>query len=370
MSPLTSSTASVASSAGATPLLNIRNLSIQFDGASKPAVSQVSLALHSEQTVAIVGESGSGKSLTALSVMGLLPGRARIAQTSEITFRGRDGITIELSTCNEPARRKIRGARIAMIFQEPMTSLNPVFTVGSQIIEAIYLHQTRDHAKAHALAIDALHRVGIAEPARRLSEYPHQMSGGMKQRIMIAMALACEPSVLIADEPTTALDVTIQAQILELMRSLQEQSDMGILLITHDLGVVAENADVVAVMYAGKIVEYATVYDLFDNPMHPYTKGLLACVPKLGQEHARLFTIPGMVPSPMKYPQGCRFAARCTECQGAIREKELAAHPTLREVKPGHWVASWNAPGYEAAKETVPQLSFRRPKEHAKVTAV
>jgi oligopeptide/dipeptide ABC transporter ATP-binding protein len=191
---------------------------------------------------------------------------------------------------------------------------------------------------------------------------------------MIAMALACEPSVLIADEPTTALDVTIQAQILELMRDLQNSAGMGILLITHDLGVVAENADVVAVMYAGKIVEYADVYELFANPLHPYTRGLLACVPKLGQKQVnaagRLFTIPGMVPPATKYPAGCRFAARCTECQGEIRAKEEAGQPELREVKAGHWVATWNAPGYAEARATEPSLAFRRPQVAAKVTAV
>ena len=248
--------------------------------------------------------------------------------------------------------RKVRGGEIAMIFQEPMTSLNPVFTIGEQIVEAILLHQQVNTAQANEIAIQALRRVGIAEPERRLHEYPHQMSGGMKQRVMIAMALACEPSVLIADEPTTALDVTIQAQILELLRDLQESTSMGILLITHDLGVVAENADVVAVMYAGKIVEYAGVYELFDNPLHPYTRGLLACVPKLGHEDERLFTIPGMVPSPLKYPPGCRFADRCTKCQGGVRRRESGGSPPeLREVTPGHWVATWNAAGYALPKQ-------------------
>jgi oligopeptide/dipeptide ABC transporter ATP-binding protein len=265
--------------------------------------------------------------------------------------------------------QKIRGGQIAMIFQEPMTSLNPVFTIGNQIIEAILLHQAVDKHKAVAIACDALQRVGISEPARRLSEYPHQMSGGMKQRVMIAMALACEPSVLIADEPTTALDVTIQAQILELMRKIQDDTGMGMLLITHDLGVVAENADVVAVMYAGKIVEYADVYELFANPLHPYTKGLLACVPKLGQTHAngvgRLFTIPGMVPPATRYPKGCRFAPRCTECTGEVRRLEEEAHPELRLVQPGHWVATWNAPGYATAPATEPQIATRRPRPPA-----
>ncbi|HVT82085.1 MAG TPA: ABC transporter ATP-binding protein, partial [Phycisphaerae bacterium] len=264
--------------------------------------------------------------------------------------------------------------------------LNPVFTIGDQIIEAIELHQAAARGpggkqRAVEIAVEALQRVGISEPRRRLSEYPHQMSGGMKQRVMIAMALACEPAVLIADEPTTALDVTIQAQILELMRDIQNNAgvgipaaraggtpasqaskQMGILLITHDLGVVAENADVVAVMYAGKIVEYADVYELFANPLHPYTKGLLACVPKLGQqEGARLFTIPGIVPSATRYPAGCRFAARCTECSAEVKKLEEPSHPELREVRKGHWVATFNAPGYAGAPATVPELAFRRP---------
>jgi oligopeptide/dipeptide ABC transporter ATP-binding protein len=314
-----------------------------------------------------------------MSIMRLLQSPPALFAGGRILYKGNDLLRV-----SEKEMQRIRGGEIAMIFQEPMTSLNPVFTIGDQIVEAIQLHQDaarRSTAKALEIAEHALRRVGISEPRRRLSEYPHQMSGGMKQRIMIAMALACEPSVLIADEPTTALDVTIQAQILELMRELQTSTGMGILLITHDLGVVAENADVVAVMYAGKIVEYADVYELFSNPLHPYTRGLLACVPKLGIDAhqagadgtpggGRLFTIPGMVPSPTRYPQGCRFAARCTECQGDIRRKEEQAQPELREVIPQHWVATWNAPNYEAAQATEPSLSFRRPQQQAKVTAI
>jgi oligopeptide/dipeptide ABC transporter ATP-binding protein len=303
-----------------------------------------------------------------MSIMRLLPTPPAIFAGGSIRYKDKN-----LLTASEKEMQKIRGGEIAMIFQEPMTSLNPVFTVGDQITEAILLHQDVNRRQAIDIAEKALHRVGISEPRRRLSEYPHQMSGGMKQRIMIAMALACEPSVLIADEPTTALDVTIQAQILELMRGVQNSSQMGILLITHDLGVVAENADVVAVMYAGKIVEYADVYELFANPLHPYTRGLLACVPKLGRQRThgdKLFTIPGMVPSPTRYPAGCRFAARCTECQGKVRELEEKEQPDLREVKPNHWVATWNAPGYENAKETDPRLAFRRTQTAAAVTAV
>jgi len=349
------------------PLLRVRGLKTYFntENGLALAVDGVSFSLFKNQTLALVGESGCGKSVTSMSVMRLLPQPPTIYAGGEIHFDDRD-----LLHAPEADMQKIRGGEIAMIFQEPMTSLNPVFTIGDQIVEAITLHQQVSMKQAVDIAEEALRRVGISEPRRRLSEYPHQLSGGMKQRVMIAMALACEPQVLIADEPTTALDVTIQAQILELMRGIQESSGMGILLITHDLGVVAENADVVAVMYAGKIVEYADVYELFANPLHPYTRGLLNCVPKLGGESTRLATIAGMVPSPTRYPVGCRFAARCTECQGHIREKEMAAHPELREVKPGHWVATWHAQGYESAPQTEPSLAFRRQRAKAKLTAV
>lgn len=347
------------------PLLQVKNLQTHFvtDEGLARSVDGVSFSLFANQTLALVGESGCGKSVTSLSVLRLVPTPPGKYAGGQILYRGNN-----LLKLSEPDMRKIRGGEIAMIFQEPMTSLNPVFTIGEQILEAIQLHQDVTTEGAINVAIEALHRVGISEPARRLQEYPHQMSGGMKQRVMIAMALACEPSVLIADEPTTALDVTIQAQILELMRSIQKQSNMGILLITHDLGVVAENADVVAVMYAGKIVEYADVFELFANPLHPYTRGLLACVPRLGSESGavaeRLFTIPGSVPAPTRYPVGCRFADRCTHCTGAVREKEIAQQPPLREVKPGHWVATWSAPNFETAKETEPSLTFRRANEN------
>jgi oligopeptide/dipeptide ABC transporter ATP-binding protein len=380
---MTQNDRSTANQATDEPLLQVSGLVTHFnteDGVAR-AVDGISFTLYKKQTLALVGESGCGKSVTSMSIMRLLQTPPAKYAGGRIIFKGRDLLQI-----SEKEMQKIRGGKIAMIFQEPMTSLNPVFTVGDQILEAIQLHQVppRDqngrikHGWQVDMAIQALRKVGIAEPERRLHEYPHQMSGGMKQRIMIAMALACEPSVLIADEPTTALDVTIQAQILELMRDIQntstaldQQGGMGILLITHDLGVVAENADVVAVMYAGRIVEYADVHELFANPLHPYTKGLLACVPKLGHNRAdadgRLFTIPGMVPSATKYPQGCRFAARCTECQGEIRKKEESSQPELREVKPGHWVASWNAPGYEHAQATEPRLTYRREAEVAVV---
>ena len=340
-----------------TPLLTVRDLKTYFhtaDGLAR-AVDGVSFTLFENQTLALVGESGCGKSVTSMSVLQLVPTPPGEYAGGEILYRGAN-----LLGYSERQMRAIRGGQIAMIFQEPMTSLNPVFTVGEQIVEAILLHQQVNLRQAVVVAEEALHRVGISEPARRLSEYPHQMSGGMKQRVMIAMALACQPKVLIADEPTTALDVTIQAQILELMRGLQSSTSMGIVLITHDLGVVAENADVVAVMYAGRIVEYADVVELFSSPLHPYTRGLLACVPALGAEHQKLATIPGMVPSPTEYPKGCRFAPRCTVCQGAVRQREEAALPELREVKPGHWVATWSAPGYDAAPVTEPRLAYRR----------
>ncbi|HVX83800.1 MAG TPA: ABC transporter ATP-binding protein [Phycisphaerae bacterium] len=348
-------------------LLEVSGLMTYFrtEAGTARAVDGVSFSVFGNQTLAIVGESGCGKSVTSMSIMRLLSSPPAIFAGGSVRYKGRD-----LLSLSEKEMQRVRGGEIAMIFQEPMTSLNPVFTVGDQIVEAIELHQNKHGSAAYDVAEEALRRVGISEPRRRLSEYPHQMSGGMKQRVMIAMALACEPGLLIADEPTTALDVTIQAQILELMRELQRTTGMGILLITHDLGVVAENADVVAVMYAGKIVEYADVYELFSNPLHPYTKGLLACVPKLGQERrgagnvGRLFTIPGMVPSATKYPPGCRFAARCTECVGHVRELEEKEQPELREVKQGsgggHWVATWNAPGYAEGKVTEPRVAFRR----------
>jgi peptide/nickel transport system ATP-binding protein len=349
-------------------LLDVSALQTYFrtEGAIAKAVDGVSFSLFPNQTLAIVGESGCGKSVTSMSIMRLLQSPPAFFPGGTIHYKGHN-----LLQASEKEMQKIRGGEIAMIFQEPMTSLNPVFTIGEQIVEAIQLHQAVGTSQARTIAEEALRRVGISEPARRLGDYPHQMSGGMKQRVMIAMALACEPSVLIADEPTTALDVTIQAQILELLRAIQSSTGMGILLITHDLGVVAENADVVAVMYAGRIVEYADVFELFANPLHPYTRGLLACVPKLGAHHGeRLFTIPGMVPSATRYPAGCRFAARCTACQGKVRELEEKSSPDLREVKPRHWVATWNAPGYAEAPVTEPRLDFRRQHQAAIVTAV
>ncbi len=341
----------------ATPLLEVRHLHTEFRSGNiaLPAVDGVSFSIYPGQTLALVGESGCGKSVSALSILRLVPEPPGKIAAGEILFDGRDLLKLP-----EKEMRKIRGGRIAMIFQEPMTSLNPVFTIGDQILEAIGLHQNVSPQEAVELAVDSLKRVGVGDPVRRLHEYPHQMSGGMKQRIMIAMALACKPDLLIADEPTTALDVTIQAQILELLADLQQSTGMALLLITHDLGVVAENADTVAIMYAGKIVEFTNVYDLFDHPLHPYTQGLLNCVPRLGYQAERLVTIPGTVPSPRTWLNTCRFEPRCTICAPAARDQCRAQMPALKEVEPGHWAASFNVPNYAAAISTPPQLNFRR----------
>jgi oligopeptide/dipeptide ABC transporter ATP-binding protein len=296
---------------GMSHLLEVNNLQTQFPTRSGlvKAVDGVSLYLNSGDLLGLVGESGCGKSITALSVMRLIAPPGRIV-SGEILFDGKN--LLELS---EREMREIRGDDIGMIFQDPMTSLNPVFTIGEQIAEALRLHRKLSRKDAHKAAIEAMREVAIPDPGRRVDDYPHQLSGGMRQRVMIAMALACNPRLLIADEPTTALDVTIQAQILELLNDLRKNRDLAVLLITHDLGVVAEVADRVAVMYTGRIVEEADVNELFLRPKHPYTQGLLRSVPKLSSEHVekaeRLETIEGVVPSPTQLPPGCHFAPRC-----------------------------------------------------------
>ncbi|MCI0343127.1 MAG: ABC transporter ATP-binding protein [Planctomycetales bacterium] len=315
-------------------LLEIRDLRTYFhteDGVAK-AVDGVSYKIHRGETLGVVGESGCGKSVTALSVLRLVPDPPGKIVGGEILFGGRN-----LLTLSEPEMRRIRGNEISMIFQEPMTSLNPVFTVGYQIMEAIVLHQGKSWKDARPLAIELLQKVGIPSPETRVDEYPHQMSGGMKQRVMIAMALSCRPKLLIADEPTTALDVTIQAQILDLLNALRRELGMSVLLITHNLGVVAEMADHIAVMYAGKIVEYTTSAELFRDPRHPYTLGLFRSIPRLGVKRDRLDVIPGIVPNPIDFPSGCRFRTRCDRTE----EKCAAQEPPLREVAPGHFVACW-----------------------------
>ncbi|MGB0331922.1 MAG: ABC transporter ATP-binding protein [Planctomycetota bacterium] len=289
-------------------LLRIEGLKTYFhtdDGTAK-AVDGVNYAIKPGETLGVVGESGSGKSVTALSILQLLPMPPGKFEGGRILFRGED-----LLSAGEERLREIRGNEIAMIFQEPMTALNPVFTVGNQIAETVRLHQGLDADAARDRSIEMLRRVGIPAPEKRVDEYPHQLSGGMRQRVMIAMAMACDPSLLIADEPTTALDVTIQAQILDLIKELQEEAGMSVLLITHDLGVVAETAHHVAVMYAGRVVEYASADDIFDRPRHPYTIGLMRSLPDLAVAGERLTTIPGIVPSATNFPSGCRFRTRC-----------------------------------------------------------
>jgi oligopeptide/dipeptide ABC transporter ATP-binding protein len=327
-------------------LLAVDDLSVHFftdDGLAK-AVQGVSFSIKAGKTFALVGESGCGKSVTALAIMRLIPSPPGRIVSGKVMLRDRS-----LLELNEKRMRAVRGNRIAMIFQEPMTSLNPVFTIGDQIVEAIRLHQNKSQEQAWADAVEMLKRVGIGEADKRAFEYPHQMSGGMRQRVMIAMAVSCRPELIIADEPTTALDVTIQAQILDLLDELQRQNGMSIMLITHDLGVVAERADDVAVMYASRIVEKADAESLFAEPLHPYTQGLLQSVPQLGFEGERLPTIQGTVPDPLSFPTGCKFHPRCPA--GGDDKRCQTLEPELREVRPGREVACWYAPGYETQQE-------------------
>ena len=299
------------------------------------AVDGVSLAVDRGKTLGVVGESGCGKSVLSLSIMRLIPPAGRIA-AGRVLFDGQD-----LLRLSPAAMRDVRGRRVAMIFQEPMTSLNPVFTVGDQIVEAMRAHDRQSSGRAlRDRAIAALDQVRIPSPAQRFNDYPHQMSGGMRQRVMIAMALACRPDLLIADEPTTALDVTVQAQILDLLRTLQAETGMAIILITHDLGVVAEMADEVAVMYAGRVIEQAPGAAIFDDPQHPYTLGLLGSIPRIEEERTRLLAIEGTVPAPFDLPRGCRFHPRCVFRAPACVERD----PPLLPMGVDHTAACIRAP--------------------------
>ena len=327
------------------PLLQVENLKTYFyteDGIVK-AVDGVSFELYPGETLAIVGESGSGKSVTSLSIMRLLDENGRIID-GKIIYKDKD-----LTKLSIDEMRKIRGKEIAMIFQEPMVALNPVFTVGDQIIEAMRLHLDISESEAKKEAIELLRKVGIPEPEKRINQYPHELSGGMRQRAMIAMALSCKPSILIADEPTTALDVTIQAQILELMKDLQKEYGMAIIFITHDLGVVAEMADRAVVMYAGRVVEYADVKEIFKNPKHPYTWGLMTSIPRIDKDVERLISIPGVVPDPLHFPSGCRFSNRCF----LAKEKCSNEEPPLVEVEKNHFSRCWFIDDLEKEKTKV-----------------
>jgi oligopeptide/dipeptide ABC transporter ATP-binding protein len=316
-------------------LLEVSNLRTYFttDAGTAKSVDGVSFSIEKGEVLGIVGESGCGKSVTSLSIMRLIPEPpGMIMPGSSIKLNGE-----ELVTASRKRMQEVRGNDVAMIFQEPMTSLNPVFTIGDQIAESLRLHKKMSKRAARDAAIEALRLVGIPDPEQRVDNYPHQLSGGQRQRVMIAIALSCEPDLLIADEPTTALDVTIQAQILELLAELRERLGMAIMLITHDLGVVKQVCDRVIVMYAGEVVEQATTTELFADPRHPYTQGLMQAMPRLGDHRERLAVIPGMVPSPTQWPQGCRFNTRCPYAWPKTREE----HPELFEVSATHWSRCW-----------------------------
>lgn len=311
------------------PLLDVQHLTVSFGNV--PVVRDLSFRLFKGRTLCLVGESGSGKSMTAFSLMRLVPDPGRIVSGS-LLFDGEDLLKLD-----EKAMRGRRGRDISMIFQEPMTSLNPVLRIGGQIAEPLEIHQKLSHREALEKAAELMALVGIPDPHRRLSDYPHQFSGGMRQRVMIAMALACSPKLLLADEPTTALDITIQGQILRLLGRLARERDMGVLLITHDLGVVAEAADDVAVMYAGELVEQAPVNAFFERPLHPYSEGLMACAPLVGNhDSSRLPSIPGMVPLPSELPEGCAFRPRCPHAS-----PECLTTPPLQSMGEGHLVRCW-----------------------------
>ena len=323
-------------------LLEVRNLTTQFKVDKNKIINAVdnsSFYINEGETLAIVGESGSGKSVTALSVMRLVPDPPGRIAGGEIIFRDRD--LLKLSNAE---MRQVRGGQISMIFQEPMTSLNPVFTVGRQITEAIMLHKKVSKREAVAAAVDLLKKVQIPDAAKRLRTYPHQLSGGMRQRVMICMALSCNPKMLIADEPTTALDVTIQAQILDLIRTLRDEEKTAVMFITHDLGVVADIAHRAVVMYAGSIMEMGTVHDMFLDPLHPYTQGLLGAIPRLSTPRSQvLSTIPGIVPDLSQLPKGCPFCTRCDQCMKICREQK----PPLRRLENGREVRCFHVEGGE-----------------------
>jgi peptide/nickel transport system ATP-binding protein len=313
------------------PLLEVKDLRVSFftSQGEVRALDNVSFSVAPGRLTGLVGESGSGKTISVLSIMRLLPENARVIGGS-ITLEGLDVLRL-----SEAEMRSIRGARIAMIFQEPMASLNPVFTIGSQVGEAIRLHQRTNRRQTRARTVEALRMVGIADPERRINDYPHQLSGGMRQRVMIAMALACNPQVLIADEPTTALDVTIQAQILDLIRGLQSRLGLAVILVTHDLGIVAQYADDVTILYAARVMERTSAAELFRNPLCPYTKALFAALPGLETGRHRLQAIPGIVPTPINPPRGCRFHPRCP----MATEDCSQVDPPLEEKVPGHYVS-------------------------------
>ncbi len=322
------------------PLIEVKNLKTYFyteDGVVR-AVDGVDFVIEAEKTLGVVGESGCGKSVTALSVMGLVQMPPGKIEEGEILYH-RNGKVIDLTKLNPRGKqyRSIRGNEIAMIFQEPMTSLNPVYTIGNQIMEAIILHQRLRKKAARKNAIEMLHSVGIPAPEQRIDEYPHQLSGGMRQRAMIAMALSCNPSLLIADEPTTALDVTIQAQVLDLMNALRKDFNTSIQFITHDLGVIAGMADDVVIMYLGRIVEGSDVHNIYHDPKHPYTQGLMHSIPSLATAKVRLVPIEGVVPDPFEVPPGCGFEPRCPKALEICKTKI----PPLKEVSPGHFSACW-----------------------------
>jgi peptide/nickel transport system ATP-binding protein len=328
-------------------ILQVKDLKTYFftENGIVKAVDGVDFEVNQGETLGLVGESGCGKSVTAFSTMRLLDYPGKIVG-GQVFFKGED-----LLKKSEKQMRQIRGKDISLIFQEPMTSLNPVLTIGFQITEALEVHFKMEKKKSRKRAIELLEKVGIPIPEQRIDEYPHQLSGGMRQRAMIAMALACDPALLIADEPTTSLDVTIQAQILELMKSLLEQYNSSMIMITHDLGVIAEVADRIAVMYAGKIVEYATTRSIFYSPLHPYTFGLLTSIPRLDMEIEKLESIPGVVPDPLHFPEGCKFHPRCTFATEKCRKEE----PPLVEIEKNHSVRCWHI---EKVKQEAKKISF------------